>query len=71
MHPATLHPLAASRIRELITEAGDARRAHEARRARRWTPPRPVHVYVIEPERPEHGAHSPAGSTHRQPSLSG
>ncbi len=37
MHPYMLRQLAAGRIRELITEADDARRAHEARRARRLT----------------------------------
>ena len=35
MHPDILWRLAADHIRELITEAGEARRAHEARHARR------------------------------------
>ena len=35
MHPDILWRLAAGHIRELITEAGEARRAHEARHARR------------------------------------
>jgi hypothetical protein len=35
MHPDILRRLAADHIRELITEAGEARRAHEARHARR------------------------------------
>jgi hypothetical protein len=37
MHPDILRQLAAEHIRELITEAGEAWRAHEARHAqRRW-----------------------------------
>ena len=35
MHPDILRRLAADHIRELITEAGEARRADEARHARR------------------------------------
>ena len=35
MHPDILRQLAADHIRELITEAGEARRAHEARHGRR------------------------------------
>ena len=35
MHPDIMWRLAADHIRELITEAGEARRAHEARHARR------------------------------------
>ena len=39
MHPAMLRQLAADHIRELITEAGDARRANPVRRARWHRPP--------------------------------
>ena len=39
MHPAMLRRHAADHIRELVTEAGDARRAREACRARRHRPP--------------------------------
>jgi hypothetical protein len=39
MHPDTLRQLAADHIRELITQAGDTRRAREARRARRHRQP--------------------------------
>ena len=35
MHPDIMWRLAADHIRELITEAGEARRAHEARHGRR------------------------------------
>ena len=35
MHPDILRQLAAERIRDLITEAGEARRAREARHAQR------------------------------------
>jgi acetyl-CoA synthetase len=35
MHPDILRQIAADRIRELITQAGEARRAHEARHAQR------------------------------------
>ena len=35
MHPDILRQLAAERIRDLITEAGQARRAREARHAQR------------------------------------
>ena len=35
MHPDILWRLAAEHTRELITEAGEARRAHEGRHARR------------------------------------
>jgi hypothetical protein len=35
MHPDILRQLAAHHIRELITQAGEARRAHEARHPRR------------------------------------
>ena len=35
MHPAILRQLAADHIMELVTGAGDARRAGAARRARR------------------------------------
>jgi len=39
MHPAMLRQLTADHIRELTTDAGDARRAREARHARRHRPP--------------------------------
>lgn len=39
MHPDMLHNLAADHIGELISQAGDARRAREARCARRHRPP--------------------------------
>ena len=39
MHPAMLRQFAADHIRELITQAGDARRAHEVRRAQPHRPP--------------------------------
>jgi len=35
MHPDILRQLAADHIRKLITEAGEARRAHEARHSQR------------------------------------
>ena len=39
MHPAMLRQLTADHIRDLVTEAGDARRAREARHVRRHRPP--------------------------------
>ena len=39
MHPDMLQQLAADHIRELVTEAGETRRARDARRARRHRPP--------------------------------
>jgi Family of unknown function (DUF5999) len=39
MHPDMLRQLAAGHIRDLVTETGDARRPHQARRARRHRPP--------------------------------
>ena len=39
MHPAMLRQFTADHIRELTREAGDARRAREAHRARRHRPP--------------------------------
>jgi len=58
MHPDMLHQLAADHIRELITQAGDTRRAREARRARRHRPPahlrRSTRLYAQQREpRPE------------------
>ena len=58
MHPATLYQLAADHIRELITEADDARLAHEARRTQRHRPPahlrRSTRLYAQQREsRPE------------------
>jgi len=35
MHPDILRQLAADHVRQMITQAGQARRAHEARQARR------------------------------------
>jgi hypothetical protein len=54
MHPDMLRQLAAGHIRDLITEASDARRTHEARRARRHRPPaqlkRSTRLYAQERE---------------------
>ena len=65
MHPVMLQQLAADHIRELVTEAGDARRAHEARRTRRHRPParlrRSTRPYVQERES-RLGPRTPVGS---------
>jgi hypothetical protein len=58
MHPDMLRQLAADHIRELTTQAGDTRRAREARRAGRRRPPahlrRPTRLYAQQREpRPE------------------
>ena len=54
MHPVMLRQLAADDVRNLVTEAGDARRAHEARRARRHRAPahmrRSTRLYAQERE---------------------
>ncbi len=43
MHPDMMRQLAADHIRELTTQAGDARRTHEGRRTRRRRRP-PAHL---------------------------
>ena len=59
MHPDILRQLATDHVRELITEAGEARRAHEARHAQRRRlasqlrrSTRPKNVWVV-PDMPK------------------
>jgi hypothetical protein len=65
MHSVMLRQLAADHIRELVTEAGDARQARAARRARRGRPPahvrRSTRLYAQQRE-PRLGAGTLAGS---------
>ena len=48
MHPVILQQLAAERVREMITDADDARRARQARRGRRSRTP----AYMTRPGLP-------------------
>lgn len=47
MHPAILRQLAAEHLQQMLAEADDARRAHQARRARPRRPP----AQVMRPSR--------------------
>ena len=49
MHPEILRQLAAERVREMIADADDVRRARQARRGRRS--PAPAHMTQPDPPR--------------------
>ena len=49
MHPVILQQLAAERVREMIADADDVRRARQARRGRRS--PTPAHMTRPDPPR--------------------